>query len=211
MSYAENLSIFTVLLFGIIIVPGMDMLFVITNALTGGRKAGLAATAGITFGGVFHTLLGAISVGVLLKLAPSLFTVMIFIGAAYMAWIGYSLIRSSIVIDAVDGTTKRSLLVAFRQGAITCIINPKAYMFVMSVYPQFIKPVYGSIVSQALVMGVMTAIIQFSIYGGLGLAAGNARDFLLTNPRFTILIGRGAGWLFIVVAVLTAWHGWSAL
>ena len=40
MSYAENLSIFAVLLFGIIIVPGMDMLFVITNALTGGRKAG---------------------------------------------------------------------------------------------------------------------------------------------------------------------------
>lgn len=56
MSYDENLSTFAVLLFGIIIVPGMDMLFVITNARTGGHKAGLAATAGITFGRVFHTL-----------------------------------------------------------------------------------------------------------------------------------------------------------
>jgi len=208
MSYFENLSIYAVLLFGIIIVPGMDMLFVITNALTGGRQTGLAATAGITLGGVFHTILGAVSVGVLLELAPSLFTAMIFAGAAYMAWIGYSLIRSSIVIDGVDGTTKRSNLVAFRQGAITCIINPKAYMFVMAVYPQFIKPIYGSIAGQALVMGLMTAIVQFSIYGGLALAADKARNFLLTGPRFTILIGRGAGWLFIVVAALTAWHGW---
>ena len=208
MSYFENLSIYAVLLFGIIIVPGMDMLFVITNALTGGRQTGLAATAGITLGGVFHTILGAVSVGVLLKLAPSLFTTMIFAGAAYMAWIGYSLIRSSIVIDGVDGTTKRSNLVAFRQGAITCIINPKAYMFVMAVYPQFIKPIYGSIAGQALVMGLMTAIVQFSIYGGLALAADKARNFLLTSPRFTILIGRGAGWLFIVVAILTAWQGW---
>lgn len=208
MSYAENLSIYGLLLFGIIIVPGMDMLFVITNALTGGRKAGLAATAGIAVGGVYHTLLGTVSVGTLLKLAPSLFTVMIYVGAAYMAWIGFGLIRSSIVIDAVDNKTKRSLWVAFRQGAITCILNPKAYMFVLSVYPQFMRPQFGSLAGQALIMGSMTTAIQLSIYGGLGLAAGNARDLLLTNPRYTILIGRAAGWMFIVVAILTAWHGW---
>ncbi len=147
------------------------------------------------------------SAGGLLKLAPSLFTVMIFVGAAYMAWIGVTLIRSSIVIDTVDSKTKYSLPVAFRQGTITCILNPKAYMFVLPVYLQFVKPQYGNIAGQALVIGLMTAVIQFSIYGGPGLAADNARDFLLTNPRFTILIGRGAGWLFIVMAVLTVWQG----
>src|SRR5215475_11561517 len=51
MSYAENLWLYFLLLFGIIIVPGMDMLFVLANALTGGRGAGLAATAGIMLGG----------------------------------------------------------------------------------------------------------------------------------------------------------------
>ena len=56
MSYAENLWIFFILLFGIIIVPGMDMLFVLANALTGGRQAGLSATGGVMFGGAILAL-----------------------------------------------------------------------------------------------------------------------------------------------------------
>src|SRR5580658_5141390 len=63
MTYAENLWLFFILLFGIIIVPGMDMLFVLTNALTRGRPAGLSATAGIMTGGAGHALIGALGVG----------------------------------------------------------------------------------------------------------------------------------------------------
>ena len=58
MNYTENLWLFFVLLFGIIAVPGMDMLFVLANALTGGSNRGLAATAGIMLGGAVHTLNG---------------------------------------------------------------------------------------------------------------------------------------------------------
>ncbi len=68
MTYAYNLWIFSVLLFGIIIVPGMDMFFVIANALTGGRARGLSATAGVMLGGVFHTVFAAVCVGVLTTL-----------------------------------------------------------------------------------------------------------------------------------------------
>ena len=59
MTYAHNFWLFWVLLFGIIIVPGMDMFFVIANSLTGGRRAGFASMLGINLGGVFHTLFGA--------------------------------------------------------------------------------------------------------------------------------------------------------
>ncbi len=64
MTYAQTLWIFSVLLFGIIIVPGMDMFFVIANALTGGRARGLMATAGVMLGGVFHTVFTVVRVGV---------------------------------------------------------------------------------------------------------------------------------------------------
>jgi threonine/homoserine/homoserine lactone efflux protein len=70
MTYAQNLWIYFVLLFGIIIVPGMDMFFVMANALIGGRLRGLAATAGIMLGGIFHTIFGAFFVGVISQLAP---------------------------------------------------------------------------------------------------------------------------------------------
>jgi threonine/homoserine/homoserine lactone efflux protein len=210
MSYTENLWIFFILLFGIIIVPGMDMMFVIANALTGGRRLALAATAGVMLGGAVHTLFGAVGVGVLLKLAPPLFTIMLLAGAAYMAWIGLTLARSAIVVGAVGAAASRSLWTAFRRGLVTCLLNPKAYLFVLSVFPQFMRPQYGAIWLQAIIMGVMTVVMQFGVYGGLALAAGQSRDLLVSNPRATIFVGRAAGVLLIAVAAFTAWHGWTA-
>jgi threonine/homoserine/homoserine lactone efflux protein len=207
MGYSEALWIYLVLLFGIIVVPGMDMFFVIANALTGGRRAGLAAVGGIMLGGAVHTLFGAIAVGVLTQLPTMLFQAMILIGAAYMAWIGWTLLRSSITVDSIGQASTRSDWVAFRQGTITCLLNPKAYLFVLAVMPQFVRPEYGPIWSQALVMGTMTVVMQFLIYGGLALAAGKGRDALIGNPQATIWIGRGAGALFIAAALFTAWHG----
>ena len=96
--YAENLWLFFTLLFGIIIVPGMDMVFVMAHSLTGGRASGLLATAGIMVGGVFHTLYTALAVSFLLHLVPGLFNVLLIAGAAYIAWIGLSLLRSNIAI-----------------------------------------------------------------------------------------------------------------
>ena len=203
MTYTANLWLFLSLLFGIIIVPGMDMLFVLANSLAGGRKVGLAATAGIMTGGAVHTLFGAIGVGLIAGLAPPVFTVLLYAGAGYMLWIGITLLRSSIAVDGVGAASTRSLWVAFRQGALTCLLNPKAYLFVLAVYPQFLLPHYGPIWSQALVMGFMTVLMQLAIYGGLAVAAGRSRELLISNPRATKLIGRGAGILFIAIAIVT--------
>ena len=207
MDYAQALWIYLILLFGIIVVPGMDMFFVLANALTRGRKAGFSAVAGIMLGGAVHTMFGALAVGVLTQLPTMLFQAMILVGAAYMAWIGYTLLRSSITVDTIGGATARSDRVIFRQGLVTCLLNPKAYLFVLAVFPQFMRPEYGPIWSQALVMGLMTVVMQFLIYGGLALAAGKGRDALVGHPEVTIWIGRGAGALFVAAALFTAWHG----
>ena len=116
MDYAQALWLYLVLLFGIIVVPGMDMFFVLANALTRGRRAGFAAVGGIMLGGAVHTLFGALAVGVLATLPVPLFQGMILAGAAYMAWIGYALLRSSITVDSIGGTTARPDRMIFWQG-----------------------------------------------------------------------------------------------
>ena len=103
--------------------------------------------------------------------------------------------------------TTRSDWVAFRQGLVTCLLNPKAYLFVLAAFPQFMRPEYGPIWSQAIVMGLMTVAMQFLIYGGLALVAGRGRDALVGHPEATIWIGRGAGALFVMAALFTAWYG----
>ncbi|ACP24525.1 RhtB family transporter [Sinorhizobium fredii NGR234] len=209
MTYAENLWLFFTLLFGIIIVPGMDMVFVLANAITGGRSSGLAATAGIMAGGVLHTLYAALGVSVVLHLVPELFNVLLVAGAAYIAWIGFSLLRSSITIGGVEAGARLSRWASFRQGALTSLMNPKAYLFMFAVYPQFLKPQFGPVWSQAAVMALMIAVTQLAVYGGLALAAGRGRDVLVGSPAATVAIGRGAGLLLVAIAVFTVWQGWS--
>ncbi|TPP10314.1 LysE family translocator [Rhizobium glycinendophyticum] len=211
MTYAENLWLFTLLLTGIIIVPGMDMLFVLANALTGGRRAGLAATSGMMAGGVCHTVFGTVAVAALSTLIPTLSPAMVILGAAYMIWIGLSLARSSITVDHVEGEARRATAKIFGQGLVTCLLNPKAWAFILAVYPQFMKPVYGPFWSQALIMGTLTMAIQLIVYGGLALAAARGREALISNPALTIAIGRAAGWLLVAVAaymLVRSWQGW---
>jgi len=210
MTYAENLWLFSALLAGIIIVPGMDMIFVIANGLTGGRRAGVAATSGIMLGGVFHTLFGTIAVTVLSTLVPQLAGPMLVIGSAYMIWIGYTLARSAIVIDGIEASNLHRTARIFGQGLITCLLNPKAWLFIVAVYPQFMRPEYGPFWRQALVMGALTLMLQGLVYGGLAFAAAKGRDALVSKPEVTIWIGRAAGWLLVAVAALMLVEGWRS-
>jgi threonine/homoserine/homoserine lactone efflux protein len=203
MTYTQNLWIFSLLLFGIIIVPGMDMFFVIANALTGGRARGLSATAGVMLGGVFHTVFATVCVGVLTTLPAYVFTTILLAGATYMAWIGWTLVRSSITVSSLGNNGSASMRQAFAQGFVTCVLNPKAYLFTLAVYPQFMLAKFGNMLGQALVLGVITIVTQGLIYGGLALAAAKSRDALMGYPAVTTWIGRGAGAVFLAVAAFT--------
>lgn len=207
MDYAQALWLYTILVFGIILVPGMDMFYILANALTGGRRLGLAALAGVMLGGAVHALFGTLAVGVLAQLPTQLFQAMILAGALYMAWIGFTLLRSTITVSGIGRATTRTDWAAFRQGTITCLLNPKAYLFVLAVFPQFVRTDFGPVWSQALMLGIITVFMQGAVYGALALAAGRGRDALVGNPAATIWISRSCGALFVVAAVFTAWHG----
>lgn len=207
MDYTGHLWLFATLLFGIIVVPGMDMIYVLANALSGGLRRGFAAISGVMLGGLVHTLTGTLGVTVLAVAMPKLFLPMLLAGAAYMIWVGISLIRSSIVVNRVDAAKETSNWAAFRGGLVTCLLNPKAWLFIMAVYPQFMRPGYGPILVQALVMGALTIAMQFFIYGAVAVAAGRARAFLQGNAAATILLGRLAGGLIVLAALYTAGQG----
>lgn len=209
MAYFDHLWLFFILLIGIVIVPGMDMMFVLANAMVGGRRAGMAATAGIMLGGAVHTVIGLAAVAALSQLVPKLFDVMLVAGSLYMMWVGITLVRSRIEVDSVDAVSRRPVGRILWQGLITCLVNPKAWLFVMSVFPQFMKPDYGPLLPQAIIMGLMCVTVQGGIYGGLAVAALKGRDALVSKPAATIWIGRAAGWMLVAVAVLTLWQALS--
>jgi threonine/homoserine/homoserine lactone efflux protein len=211
MEQTTHLWLFFVLVFGVVLLPGLDMAFVMASALVGGRRSGLMATAGIVAGGICHVVMGALGIMAVLRLMPVLFNVMLIAGALYIAWIGIGLLRSDAAFGALPVEQRRSQLATFRQGMLTSLLNPKAYLFMLAIFPQFFKPAYGALWTQATVLWLIIAITQIAVYGGMAMAGDRVRVWLATRPAANAWLARSVGVVLMATAIYTAWSGWRGV
>jgi threonine/homoserine/homoserine lactone efflux protein len=207
---STHLWLFFVMVFGVILLPGLDMAFVLASSLVGGRSSGLAATAGIIAGGVVHVAMGALGIVAVLQLFPAAFNAVLLAGAAYIAWIGVSLLKSGAALGEPARLRSRSRAATFRQGLVTSLLNPKAYLFTLAVLPQFLKPEYGALGAQAVVLWLIIAVTQVAIYGGLAFAGDRVRVWLAERPAANAWLARGVGALLLATAAYTALEGWRS-
>jgi threonine/homoserine/homoserine lactone efflux protein len=206
MDAAPQLWLFFLMVFGIIVLPGMDMAVVLANALAGGRARGMLALAGVIAGGVCHVVASALGVGLVVQAFPMVFNAMLLAGAAYVAWIGWSLWRHAGAVHLPTAQAAASRWATFRQAALTNLLNPKAYLFMLAVFPQFLRPERGNVWLQSAVLWFIIAATQAAVYGGVALAAAGAGG-LAGQPRTRFLLARGAAAMLVLGAVWTAWEG----
>ena len=206
-------ALYFVLVAGVILLPGMDMAYVLGSALARGPRAGLAAVAGTMAGGVVHLAAGAFGVGLLLLSAPALYRAVLLAGALYMAWLGVSLWRSAEALGLPDlaagPPAARGHGATFGAAMATCLLNPKAYVFMLAVFPQFLRPGQGPLFVQALLLGGITAATQAGVYGSVALGAGWLRGSLKRHPAAPRRLGRAAAVLLVSAAAVTLWQGWQ--
>ena len=202
MSQSANLWLYFVMVFGIIALPGLDMAFVMGSSLLGGKRSGAAAVAGIVAGGVCHLLLAALGAGAILKLFPGLFKLMLGVGALYIVWIGVAFLRAGSAAPLKAEGSACPPATTFRRAMATSLLNPKAYMFMFAIFPQFLKPGAGALWAQAAVLGAITALTQVAVYGSLAILTCRAGHWLGANPAASTILGRAMGVLLIAVGVL---------
>src|SRR5690349_19455326 len=159
MDTGAPLWLFFFMVLGIVALPGMDMAFVMGSALRGGRRAGLLAVAGIMAGAVFHVTVTGLGLGALLPWLPGLVNALLVAGAAYLVWIGISIWRSDPTAGAPEAIAPVSISKTFRQGLLTSVMNPKAYVFVVAVFPQFLQSRERPLALQFLLMGLIVWIV----------------------------------------------------
>ena len=208
MTEAAHLWLFFAMVLGVVLLPGLDMAYVMASSLVGGQRSGLLATAGVIAGGACHVLMGALGIMAAVKLVPAAFNLMLVAGALYIAWIGGSLLRSQAAFGALPAMPARSGAATFGQGMATCLLNPKAYLFMLAVFPQFLKPGHGPLWLQAMILWAITAACQAGVYGGMALAGEHARRWLESRPAANRWVARGVGALLVAAAAFTAWEGW---
>jgi len=212
MSHAADLLLFGALVFGIVVLPGLDMAFVMGSSLAAGCRHGLAAVAGVVAGAACHVVMTTLGIGMLLKVMPAAFNALLLAGALYIAWIGISLMRTESAFGVqVQGGGAPSAWITFRRGALTCLMNPKAYLFMLAVFPQFLHAEYGPLWSQSLVLWLIIALTQLAVYGAVALAAAQARGWLVRRPAAGLVTARVVGVALIGAALFAGFEGWRSL
>lgn len=182
--------------------PGPDVLYVVTNALRSGVRAGIVAGLGITTGCFVHIAAAAIGVGTLMATSAAAFTVLKVIGAAYLLYLGVRMLLSKAVPPAeLDGAAAavdapRSLKAIYLGGFWTNVLNPKVALFFLAFVPQFIAPGTDDKALAFVLLGVLFNVNAIPVNVGWALAAGwlARRSAVRDGLRW---LDRVAGVLFI--------------
>jgi threonine/homoserine/homoserine lactone efflux protein len=136
--------------------PGPDMLLIASRSASQGPWAGFASLAGIQAGTYCHALAVAFGLSQLLVAVPIAYDAVRYAGAAYLLFLAWQMFRSNGIIVMPSGEAPYySLSVVFRQGLITNLLNPKMALFVLALFPQFVKPEVGSVVVQIFILATV--------------------------------------------------------
>ncbi|WP_250214548.1 LysE family translocator [Acrocarpospora catenulata] len=153
----------------LLLVPGPAVVYIVTRSVAQGRAAGLVSVLGVHAGSVVHVLAAALGISALLAASATAFTVVKYLGAAYLVWLGVrKLMGGSGPETAEVAAVPVSRL--FGEGFVVNVLNPKTAIFFMAFLPQFADPAAGPIAPQIVLLG--------AIWIALGIASDGTYAFL---------------------------------
>ena len=168
----STLALFSGACLALTITPGPDMLLIASRSVSQGRRAGFATLAGIQAGTYCHALAAAFGLSQLFVAVPLAYDVVRFAGAAYLLYLAWKTFRSdATALSPVASQCRRSTATIFRQGLTTNLLNPKMALFVLALFPQFVRPEQGSIAVQILALATVLNLIGLVVNGAVILSA----------------------------------------
>ncbi|MFP3889517.1 MAG: leucine efflux protein LeuE [Ralstonia sp.] len=189
----------------IVLLPGPNSMYVLSVAARRGVRAGYQGACGVFVGDAILMVLSAAGVASLLKASPALFYVVKYIGAAYLAWIGLQMLRGavrnwrarqqgeSVEQNAAPADESHP----FKKALIISLLNPKAILFFISFFIQFVDPHFALPVVSFVVLGLVCQVCSFLylttiIFVGARLAAA-----FRARRRLSAGMSSGVGAMFI--------------
>ena len=204
----DHLALFVVAGIVLNLTPGPDVLFIVTNALRSGARAGIVAALGITAGCFVHIFAAAVGVSALMAASVTAFTLLKWAGAAYLVVVGLRMLLAKApapdqlyAMNSVAGGAHAVSAKAFKriffQGFWTNVLNPKVALFFLAFVPQFIAPGLENKALAFLLLGLLFNVNALWVnIGWAGAAAWMARR-MTSVQRAMQGLERAAGLMFI--------------
>ena len=188
--------------------PGPDVAVVISRSLNHGFKAGILSCVGIALGLILHLSAVAFGLVSILSLYPWIYTILKILGALYLVWIAFCLIKekaSSIELDKRENVTNWG---SIKQGFLTNVLNPKALIFFVSIFPQLIELEEGNIKLQLFVLSITAILAAFVMHSLMAFVADKAKLYLMKeNSKLQKYQNYALAFIFVCFAInLLLWE-----
>ena len=184
------------------VTPGPGVIYIVTRSMSQGRQSGMASVAGVALGNLGNAIAASLGLAALFAASPVAFTVVKYLGAAYLIYLGIQAIRRRDE-SSTPVVTEVPLLTVFRDGLIVALFNPKTAIFFAAFLPQFISP-GQPFLAQSLTLGALFVLIAATSDSGYALAASVIARWFAGRSR----LGRLGAWLggatYVALGVATA-------
>lgn len=165
------------------LMPGPDILFVITQSITRGKKAGITFAGGLCTGLIVHVTTVSLGVSVILLSSPIAFSLLKIAGATYLLYLGIKafIARKVNHFNLQDSTAVSGKL--YRKGILMNILNPKVILFFLAFFPQFIDKSIENPVPQMLLLGLIFMVQAFLIFSLVAMLADRLARKIMQDPK----------------------------
>lgn len=166
------------------IMPGPDIIYVLVQSVTNGKKFGIATSLGLVSGIIVHTTLVAFGVSAIIKQSESIFFIIKVFGALYLLYLALITYKSDEELLINTKAEKKGLLKLFKQGFIMNVLNPKVSIFFLAFFPGFLYSSTQRTVTQFYVLGGLFMLQALLIFSMVSILSGNFAVYLKTHPKF---------------------------
>jgi len=201
-----SLALFAVASLLLIVTPGQDMILVMSRSIAQGAAAGVVTAAGVAVGLVGHTILATLGLGAVLRTSEWLFVALKFVGAAYLLYLGFSLLRMKHGALALGSMSPRPLGKLFVDGAFSNLSNPKVAVFYFAFLPQFVAPAAQYPTVTIFALGIAFAMLTFLVKAPVGLFAGALSGWLRSRPSVLTWVYRSSGVIMVGLGIKLAFE-----
>ena len=195
----DTMSLFFASAVVLALVPGPDNIFVLTQSVLSGWRAGLLVTLGLCTGIILHTAAVTFGVAAIFLASASAFTILKIIGAGYLVYLAWCAFRAKPIPVESEGLGLSSGKL-YSRGMVMNITNPKVAIFFLAFLPQFTNPDFGSLNAQMMTLGALFVVATSLVFGSVAWFAGLLGEFLRKSKRTQSVINRIVGVIFIGLA-----------
>ncbi|SDW87013.1 Threonine/homoserine/homoserine lactone efflux protein [Lutibacter oricola] len=175
--------------------PGPDIIYVLVQSISNGKKYGIVTALGLVSGILLHTTLVAFGVSAIINQSQYLFLGLKIIGAIYLVYLAYTTFLNSEEIKIGEASPKKGVFKLFKQGFIMNVINPKVSIFFLAFFPGFLYSTTQNTITQFFVLGGIFMVQAFIIFSMVAILSGYFSNYIKTHPKFNSTIK----WFKIVV------------